>query len=383
MNASSAPVTASVVPPARVGDPVEAVDTPALLVDLDAFERNVARMAARARALGVRLRPHAKTHKSPDVALRQVAAGAVGVCVQKVAEAEAMVAGGIADVFVSNEVVSERKLARLAALAGRARLSVCVDDAANAADLSRAVLAAATTIDVFVEVDVGGARCGVAPGAPALELARAVDALPGLCFAGLHAYHGSAQHLRTDAERREAIGRACALAARTREQIQDAGIAVPLITGAGTGTFEIEGASGVYGEIQAGSYVFMDADYARNQPAEDSVFARFEHSLFILSTVMSRPQPARAVCDAGHKASSSDSGYPQVVDVPGATYAGASDEHGVIVLGVPGPVPALGERIRLVPGHCDPTVNLHDWLVGIRQGRVECLWPVSARGPGF
>ena len=145
----------------------------------------------------------------------------------------------------------------------------------------------------------------------------------------------------------------------------------------------ISGASGVYGEIQAGSYVFMDADYARNQPAEDSVFARFEHSLFILSTVMSRPQPARAVCDAGHKASSSDSGYPQVVDVPGATYAGASDEHGVIVLGVPGPVPALGERIRLVPGHCDPTVNLHDWLVGIRQGRVECLWPVSARGPGF
>jgi D-serine deaminase-like pyridoxal phosphate-dependent protein len=210
-----------------------------------------------------------------------------------------------------------------------------------------------------------------------------VHALPGLGFAGLHAYHGSAQHLRSEAERQAAIGRACELAADTRSRIESAGLAVPLITGAGTGTFEIEAASGVYGEIQAGSYVFMDVDYSRNQPGEGSVFGRFEHSLFILSTVMSRPAPARAVCDAGHKASSSDSGFPGVADLPGARYTGASDEHGVILLDPPAAVPALGERIRLVPGHCDPTVNLHDWLVGVRGGRVECLWPVSGRGPGF
>lgn len=383
MSPLSAMGTAAVRPPARLGDPVDAVDTPALLVDLDAFERNLERMAARARALGVRLRPHAKTHKSPDIAKRQVALGAVGVCVQKVSEAEAMVAGGVDDVFVSNEVVGAAKLERLAALARRARIAVCVDDAGNAADLSRAVTAAGATIGVFIEVDVGGARCGVAPGEPALVLAREVCARPGLSFCGLHAYHGSAQHLRTEAERRAAIGQACERAADTRDRLQAAGIAVPLVTGAGTGTFEIEGASGVYGEIQAGSYVFMDVDYKRNQPGEGSVFAGFEHSLFILSTVMSRPLAARAVCDAGHKASSSDSGYPQVADLPGATYSGASDEHGVIVLDPPGPRPALGERVRLVPGHCDPTVNLHDWLVGIRGGHVECLWPVSARGPGF
>jgi 3-hydroxy-D-aspartate aldolase len=383
MGALSAAGTAATTPPARVGDPVDAIDTPALLVDLDAFERNLERMADRARALGVRLRPHAKTHKSPEVAKRQIARGAVGVCVQKVAEAEAMVDGGIDDVFVSNEIVGASKLARLATLARRARLAVCVDDAGNAADLSRAATAAGASIGVFVEIDVGGGRCGVAPGAPALALARAVHALPGLGFAGLHAYHGSAQHLRSEAERQAAIGRACELAADTRSRIESAGLAVPLITGAGTGTFEIEAASGVYGEIQAGSYVFMDVDYSRNQPGEGSVFGRFEHSLFILSTVMSRPAPARAVCDAGHKASSSDSGFPGVADLPGARYTGASDEHGVILLDPPAAVPALGERIRLVPGHCDPTVNLHDWLVGVRGGRVECLWPVSGRGPGF
>jgi len=383
MGSLTAEGTAAVEPPARVGDPVVEVDTPALLVDLDAFERNLDRMAARARSLGVRLRPHAKTHKSPDVAKQQIARGAVGVCVQKVAEAEAMVAGGVGDVFVSNEVVGRAKLERLAALARRARMAVCVDDTGNAADLSRAVVAAGSTIGVFIEVDVGGARCGIAPGSPAVDLALAVSALPGLAFAGLHAYHGSAQHLRTEAERRAAIGRACELAADTRDRIRASGLDVPLVTGAGTGTFEIEGASGVYGEIQAGSYAFMDVDYARNRPAEGSVFGAFEHSLFILSTVMSRPLPARAVCDAGHKASSCDSGFPRVADLSGATYVGASDEHGVIAIDPPGSGPRLGDRIRLIPGHCDPTVNLHDWLVGIRGGRVECLWPVSARGPGF
>jgi 3-hydroxy-D-aspartate aldolase len=376
--------------PARIGDPVSEVDTPALLVDLDAFERNLARRAAKVEAMraaggnpALRLRPHAKTHKSPDIAARQVAAGAVGVCVQKVAEAEALVEGGVTDVLVSNEVVGRSKLARLAALAGRAKLSVCVDHPDNARALSQAMVEAGSSIDVLVEIDVGAGRCGVPPGEPAAALALQVSSLPGLRFSGLQAYHGSAQHLRTVAERQQAIAGAVAKAADTRDRILALGLPVPKITGAGTGTFEIEGASGVYTELQAGSYVFLDADYARNQAASGSTFGAFEHSLFILATVMSRPVPGRAVCDVGHKASSSDSGYPTVPDIPGAAYVGASDEHGVIRLDRPEVTLAIGDKIRLVPGHCDPTVNLHDWFVGVRNGRVESLWPVSGRGPGF
>jgi len=376
--------------PARIGDPLSEIDTPALIVDLDAFERNIARMAAKVSAMrasggnaSLQLRPHAKTHKSPDIAARQIAAGAIGVCVQKVAEAEALVDGGVADVLVSNEVVGRSKLARLAALARRARLSVCVDHPDNVRALSAAMVEAGASIDVLVEIDVGAGRCGVPPGEPAAALAQQVASSPGLRFAGLQAYHGSAQHLRSVAERQQAIAGAVGKAASTRAMIEALGIAVPKITGAGTGTFELEGASGVYSELQAGSYIFLDADYARNQAASGSTFAEFEHSLFILATVMSRPVAGRAVCDAGHKASSSDSGYPTVPDMEGAAYVGASDEHGVIRLDQPGVALAIGDKIRLIPGHCDPTVNLHDWFVGVRAGRVESLWPVSGRGPGF
>ncbi len=382
--------SALVPPPARIGDPLSEVDTPALIVELDAFERNIARMAEKVAAMrasggnpALRLRPHAKTHKSPDIAARQVAAGAAGVCVQKVAEAEALVDGGITDVLVSNEVVGRSKLERLAALARRATIAVCVDHPDNARALSASMVAAGATIDVLVEIDVGAGRCGVPPGEPAAALAQQVAALPGLRFAGLQAYHGSAQHLRTVAERQQAIGGAVAKAAQTRALVEALGIPVPRITGAGTGTFELEGASGVYTELQAGSYIFLDADYARNQAASGSTFAEFEHSLFILATVMSRPVPGRAVCDVGHKASSSDSGYPTVPDIEGASYVGASDEHGVLRLDRPEVALAIGDKVRLIPGHCDPTVNLHDWFVGVRNGRVESLWPVSGRGPGF
>ena len=193
----------SLPPPAAAGIPLAEVDTPALLLDLDAFERNVATMADAAR--GLRLRPHAKSHKCPEIALRQIAAGAVGVCCQKVSEAQAMVDGGVGDVLVSNEIVGRAKLARLAELAKRARVSVCVDDATNAGDLDDAARAAGVRLDVLVEVDVGANRCGVEPGEPALRLARAVAGSRHLRFAGIHAYHGAAQHLRTVAERSAAI----------------------------------------------------------------------------------------------------------------------------------------------------------------------------------
>jgi D-serine deaminase-like pyridoxal phosphate-dependent protein len=364
-------------PAAAVGASLEEVDTPALVIELDAFERNLKVLAQSVEGRGVRVRAHAKTHKCPEIALRQIAAGAVGVCCQKVSEAEAMVAGGVADVLVSNEIVGARKLERLAALARRARIGVCVDDAGNVRALSEAAQRAGATIEVYVEVDVGARRCGVAPGGPALALAREVAALPGLRFAGLQAYHGAAQHLRATAERREAIARAAAAANQTRRLIESEGLACPTVTGAGSGTFAFEIESGVFDEIQPGSYVFMDADYAKNEWA--APLPRFEHALFVLATVMSRPAPDRAVLDAGLKALAVDSGMPLVWERPGLRFARASDEHGVLEIGA-GATPALGDKLLLVPGHCDPTVNLYDWYVCVRSGVVEQVWPIAARG---
>jgi D-serine deaminase-like pyridoxal phosphate-dependent protein len=364
--------------PARPGDPTAAIDTPALVVDLDAFERNLDLMANAVRGAGIALRPHAKSHKCPAIAQAQIERGAVGICCQKVGEAEVFVAAGIRDVLVTNEIVGAAKLARLAALAGRATIGVLVDDASNVAALAAAAVVAGVTLDVLVEIDVGARRCGVAPGAPAVALAVAIAAAPGLRFRGLHAYHGAAQHLRTPAERRAAIASAAALAAESKALIEAAGVTCSVVTGAGTGTWQLERDSGVYTEIQPGSYVFMDADYGRNALAPDE--HHFEQSLFVLATLMSTPVPERAIVDAGLKALAFDSGPPLIHGRPGLEYTNASDEHGVLAVARHATPPHLGERLWLVPGHCDPTVNLYDWIVGVRGDRVECLWPVAARG---
>jgi len=360
--------------PAAIGMPLDEVDTPALVLELDAFERNLRRMNDAVAGRKIRVRTHAKTHKCPEIARQQVAAGAVGVCCQKVSEAEALVDGGIADVLISNEIVGASKLARLPALSTRARIGICVDDASNL----RAIGATGASLDVYIEIDVGARRCGVAPGEPALALAREVAAFPNLRFAGLQAYHGSAQHVRTVADRRARIDGAAQAALATRRMIEGAGIACPVVTGGGSGTFMFEVESGAYDEIQPGSYVFMDADYAKNEWAEP--LPRFEHALFVLATVMSRPARERVIVDAGLKASSVDSGMPQVWRREGLAYTRASDEHGVIEVAASVAAPALGEKLLLVPGHCDPTVNLHDWYVCVRGGKVEALWPIAGRG---
>ncbi len=366
-------------PPGIIGMEVAEVDTPALLVDLEAFEHNLDHLDRTLAGTGMRVRPHAKSHKCPEIARRQVARGAVGVCCQKVSEAERLVAGGIGDVLVTNEVVGPRKLERLAQLARRARVGVCVDDPGNIQELGRAALAVGASLDVLVEIDVGAGRCGVAPGSRALELARLIADTAGLRFAGLQAYHGTAQHLRTLEERREAIAQAAAKVESTVRLLREAGLGVPVVTGAGTGTYPLEAGSGVYQELQPGSYVFMDADYGRNLGEDGLPVHGFRQSLFLLTTVMRRPDAARVVVDAGLKAHSVDSGMPLVADLPGAVFTRVSDEHGVIELGE-GPEVRLGEKLRLVPGHCDPTVNLHEWLVCVRAGRVVDLWPISARG---
>ena len=355
-------------PPAAIGQKLEEVDTPALILDMDGFEKNQQTLFDLVKGR-VRVRPHAKTHKCPDVAKRQIALGAVGMCCQKVSEAEAMVDGGVRDVLLSNEIVGAPKLARLAELSRRAKLGVCVDHVDNV----RAIAASGAKLDIYIEIDVGMRRCGVAPGAPAVALAKEI-LKQGLCFAGLQAYHGRAQHIRSMEERHAVIETAAQHVQHTKRLLAQAGIACPIVTGAGSGTFMLEVEAGAWDEIQCGSYAFMDVDYAKNEWA--APLPRFQHALFVLSTVMSRPSPEVAIVDAGLKASSVDSGMPGVWQKD-LRYTHASDEHGWVEGKNP---PALGEKLLLVPGHCDPTINLYDWYVVVRHGIVEDLWAITARG---
>lgn len=361
-------------PAAAAGQALAEVDTPALLLDLDAFERNLARMQAAADAAGVHLRPHAKAHKCPSVALAQMARGAVGVCCQKASEALPFLLAGVRDVHVSNELASPLKARALAQWARQARLSVCVDDAAQVDALAEATREAGSHLDVLVEIDIGQGRCGVADAAAVQRLLQRLAPHPQLSFAGLQAYQGGLQHLRSRAERREQALRAAGRAGEVVTALENAGVRCATVTGGGTGSVEFDLESGVYTELQPGSYAFMDRDYADNEAGE----LRFQHALFVATRVMSTAAGTHAVVDAGLKSLSLECGLPVLWPRDGALrYTQANDEHG-IVEGVP--LPALGSLLRLVPGHCDPTFNLHDELVAFRGGRVEAVWPVAARG---
>jgi D-serine deaminase-like pyridoxal phosphate-dependent protein len=382
-----------------IGKPVNDIDTPALVIDVDAMKRNLARMAEFAKKHNVRWRPHAKLHKSSSLAKMQIKAGAVGVCVQKTAEAEVMVAGGVYNVYISNEVIAPAKLARVAALTQKVaahggQVAIAVDSTEGVIRLAQAMTEArlsnktgtgATVIDVFVEIDVGQGRCGVEPGAAAVTLVLEIRKHPALRFAGLQAYHGKAQHMRSAQDRREAIARAVEAVVLTKKLIEAQGVAVELVTGAGTGSLMLEAASGVYGELQAGSFMFMDADYAKNE--RDPAQPQFEHSLFVKTQVVST-HGSHAVCDAGHKSHAIDSGLPLVhaFDTESELeYFNGGDEHGILrAAGDSKRLPGLGRMLWLIPGHCDPTVNLHDTMIGVtgglRHGTVQRIFRVDARG---
>ncbi len=365
--------------PAEIGMAVEDVDTPALLVDLDAMERNMDLMASFVKEKGIRHRVHAKTHKSADMAKMQIAKGACGVCCQKVSEAEAMVRGGVTDVLVSNEVVGERKLRRLAAMAKEARIIVCADDAGNIDDLNRVAGEYGVILEVLVEIDAGAGRCGVQPGPACVPLAKQVEAAPNLKFSGIQAYQGKAQHMYDFAERKAAIELSCSKIKDSIALLTTEGLECDIIGGAGTGTYEFETESGVYNELQCGSYIFMDVDYQKIRMEDDRDIDTFENSLFILTTIMSKTKIEKAICDAGLKAQSVDSGMPAIYGRDdNVSVLGVSDEHGV--LADPDNVLKLGDKLKLIPGHCDPTVNVYDWYVGYRNGRVEAIWPIQARG---
>jgi 3-hydroxy-D-aspartate aldolase len=371
--------------PALPGMDVADIQTPCLVLDLDALERNIKKMGDYARAKGMRHRVHGKMHKSVDVALLQERlGGSVGVCCQKVSEAEVFARGGIKDVLISNQVRDPVKIDRLARMPKLgARVLCCVDDVANVADLSAAAVKHSTQIECLVEIDCGAGRCGVTSTLAVVALAKAIDAAPGLKFAGIQAYQGAMQHMDKYEDRRVKLEIAVAMVKDAVDSLKADGIECDIVGGGGTGSYYFESTSGVYNELQCGSYAFMDADYGRilDKDGKRIDQGEWENALFILTSVMSHAKPDKAIVDAGLKAQSVDSGLPVVFGRADVKYVKCSDEHGVVE-DLDG-VLKVNDKLRLVPGHCDPTCNVHDWYVGVRGGKVEVVWPVSARGKAY
>lgn len=371
--------------PALPGMPEADIQTPCLVLDLDALERNIQRMGAYTKAHGMRHRVHGKMHKSVDVAQLQIElGGACGVCCQKVSEAEVFVRGGIKDVLISNQVRDPLKIDRMAQLPKRgARVTCCVDDIDNVEQLSVAASTHGTQIECLVEIDCGAGRCGVTTSQEVVAIARAIDAAAGLTFSGVQAYQGEMQHLPTFAARKAQIDAVIAVTREATGALADAGLICEIVTGGGTGSYKFESTSGVFNEIQCGSYAFMDADYGRVLDEDGNRLdqSEWENAFFILTSVMSHAKSDRAIVDAGLKVQSIDSGLPVVFGRTDIEYIQCSDEHG-IVTDTAGSL-CINDKIKLVPGHCDPTANLHDWYVGVRGGKVETLWPVSARGKAY
>ena len=368
--------------PALPGMSEADIQTPCLVLDLDALERNIVKMGRLMKEMGVRHRVHGKMHRSVDVAkLQEKLGGACGVCCQKVAEAEVFARGGINDILVTYEIRDLAKIDRLARIPKLgARTIVIVDDVANVADLSTATQKHGTTLECLVEIDCGTGLAGVSTTPEVVAIAKAIDVAPGLKFSGIQAYQGLAQHVRKYEERKALIDVAVAMARDAVEALKKVGLICDIVGGAGTGTYYFEGGSGVYNELQAGSYAFMDHDYGLDIDKDGRRIdqGEWENALFVLTMVISHKKPNVAICDAGLKVQSMDSGLPVVFGRTDVTYLGAADEHGLII--DPDGALKVGEKLRLVPGHCDPTCNMHDWYVGVRNGKVEVVWPVSARG---
>ena len=358
----------------KVGTPVEELDTPALLLDLPAFERNVARMAAFFADKPAAIRPHSKSHKCPQIALRQLEAGAIGITCAKLGEAEVMAAAGIKDILVANQVSGRVKIDRATDLAGRCDLMVAVDDADNVRQLAESCVAKGVELRVLVEVDIGMARCGVQPGEPALDLARRVAEAPGLRLEGLMAYEGHLVMVEDPDERARKVRAAFEPLADTVALLERDGLPVPIVSGGGTGTYHITGTMPFVTELQCGSYVFMDSKYRTIQPD-------FEPSLAVLSTVVSRPVPGRIVVDAGLKSMTIEFGWPLPLDGEGVSVRHLSEEHGLLDLAASGRFDGKpGDRIRFLPSHCCTTVNLHNEFHVIQDGKVVDIWPIAARG---
>ena len=351
------------------------IDTPAAVIDLDLVRRNIHTMQRHLEGTPVHVRPHVKHHKTPGIALMQIEAGAPGVTCAKVGEAEAMVAGGVGDVLIANQVVGPIKIARLCALARQARVTVAVDDARNVRELSQAAVANHVTIGIVIEIEVGMNRCGILPGAPAVALARKIDASPGLDLVGLMGYEGHAVGIVDRAEREAVARSSLAAVIETKAACEAAGLEIREVTGGGTNTFDITSAIDGWTELQCGTYVTMDAQF---RPHAGHAF---EQAFWILASVISRPAPGRAVLDIGRKSMAFEpGGMARVEDPPGVELLGLSEEHGSLALHAQAPDLQPGDRLKVTPWHGCTTFNLHDILYVIQDDEVVDVWPISARG---
>lgn len=356
-----------------IGKGMYDIDTPALVIDLDGMERNIRRMADFFRDRPAKLRPHAKTHKTPELARMQLDAGAIGITCAKLGEAEVMANAGIRDLLVANEVIGTPKIARLVEVARRSDIMVAVDSAENARAISEAAEEAGVRVRVLIEVDVGQNRCGVKPGEPAVRLAQEVLKRRGLLFRGIMGYEGHIV-LNPDREARESeCQKSMTQLVGTKEALEAAGIPVEIVSGGGTGTYAVTGAFPGVTEVQAGSYITMDARYK-------GLNLGFECALTVLTTVVSRNGPEVVVCDAGMKAVTREFGMPESKD-PRMEVTHLSEEHGKLAVKDPGGVPhRVGDKIEIIPSHGCTTINLHDTFYGVRAGKVEAVWDIAARG---
>jgi D-serine deaminase-like pyridoxal phosphate-dependent protein len=359
---------------AAVGLTKAELDTPALLVDLDLLEANIARIAAACREHGVRWRPHAKAHKCPDIARLEIAAGAIGVTCAKLSEAEVMAAAGIRDVLIANQIVGAQKIRRLVGLLDRADVIVAVDSAANVAELGEAAAGQGRTSRVVIEVDVGMRRAGVAPGGPVVALADEIAKRPGLRLAGVMGWESHAVLIADPAEKERAVRDAVALLTSSAEACRRAGHPVEIVSCGGTGTFPYCIRQPGVTEVQVGGAVFSDVHYRTHYHVD------FPPALTILTTVTSRPTPTRIVLDAGKKAMSGDAALPQPLGLEPVASLRLSAEHATVELAGPSELPRVGDPVELVVGYTDTTVHLHERILGVRGGMVETAWPVSARG---
>jgi len=353
------------------GTAIEEFETPALVVDLDVAEMNLRKMQSFADKHGMGLRPHSKTHKSPYWAHKQLDAGAIGITCSKVGEAEVLVDGGVREVLIANEIVGTKKIARLAALERRANVAVAVDNAENVRELSDAAEAIGVKIGVLVDVNVRIARCGVEPGEPATTLAKVVDGLTGLRFDGLMGYEG---HVTAgEEEKRQIVAEAMDKFKYAKDEVESAGLQVQVMSAGGTSTYMETAKIDHVTEIQCGSYIFMDGKYLDEM-------SDFDLALTVVSTVISRPTPERAILDIGRKSMNAETGLPRVVSPTGATLVGLNEEHGILELEDEAQGLRIGEQVRLLPMTAATTINIHDFYFCVRNGILEEVVPVAARG---
>jgi len=354
--------------------------TPALLVDEDALEHNLDKMTSFYQSKPQELRPHGKTHKCPILAKKQLDRGAIGICAAKVSEAEVMVDAGIASVLITSPVVTPEKIERVVALAKKSdEVAIVVDQAQNVQDYSDAAVAASVTLRLVVSLDMFG-RTGIAMGQPTIDLVAAIDKSPGVVFAGLQAYAGHLQHVSGWETRREQSIAAMTRAAETKAEVEKAGFEVPILTGGGTGTYNIDSEVSGITDMQVGSYLFMDVNYRNIGGKQNSIFDDFRPSLLVLATAISQPREGSITLDAGYKAFAADQEPPVLRDIDGVAYGWYGDEHGVLRFKNPSRRVEIGDKVLLIASHCDPTVNLYDHYFPFRDERVTELWPIAARG---